>query len=263
MFKSTLMTTHTNRKTARDFALRVYSELKNNRAYALTDESTAVLASLAYALVQHRRSTGDYKEDELYSDKQFTWLLCKLGEIGCNVRQERPTDPKPLPKPWLNPVTGQPLPPPEGPDERATLQRLDPELLKWFDDMAKSPYRTLAAYRAAEAERQALGVIPYGQREHESNPFRGNNQTAKAHFMKRDPDLARFYENESKPVELNLFGRNRNLTVRGRLDKDPFTSSIVKIAEQVHERWRIEDREAAQAQRAAAEQALKRLESAA
>jgi isopentenyldiphosphate isomerase len=218
---------------------------------------------LAFATAQYRRETGDYKEDEWFGEKPFAWLLHKLGEIGCNVLQERPTDQKPLPKPWTNPITNEPLPPPEGPDERAALERLDPELLRWFDEMKESPYKTVAAYRAAEAERQALGVIQYREAEHKLNPYLGKSETAKAHLAKRDPALAKFYERESNPVLLPLFGKNKDLTVSGKLVKDPFMSAIVKIAEQVHERWRTEDHQSAIAQRTAAEQALKRLESAA
>jgi len=35
--------------------------------------------------------------------------------------------------------------------------------------------------------------------------------------MKRDPELAKFYQAKAKPVEIPLFGKNRNLTIAGRL----------------------------------------------
>jgi hypothetical protein len=37
----------TQRKTARDFALKVYADTKLNRSYALTPESTTMLSALA------------------------------------------------------------------------------------------------------------------------------------------------------------------------------------------------------------------------
>jgi hypothetical protein len=252
--------TSLTRKNAREFALRVYSELKHSRPYALNDEAIMRLSALAYAVAQYRRERGDFRDDELFDAKPFNHLIHRLAEAGCNLLQERPTDEKPLPKPWVNPITGQPLSLPKGPDERATLQRLDPNLLEWFDNLEKAPYRTVAAYRAAEAERQALGVIPYREAEHKNNPFRGTNETSKAHLAKRDPTLAAFYQREAMPVSLNVFGENQNMTLRSRLEKDPYLATIARVAESTFERWRNEDRESAQAQRAAADATLKRLE---
>jgi hypothetical protein len=169
---------------------------------------------------------------------------------------------KPLPKPWLDPITGAPLPPPTSLEERSVLAKVDPDLLAWYDRMEKSPYKTVADHLAEEAHRKALGGIPYGQEHHKTNPFRGNDQTAKAQLVKRDPDLAKFYEEEAKPVEIPLFGRNRNITVTGRLTKDPLSSAIVQIAEQIHKTWVADDQTRAQAQRSAAEAELKRLQEA-
>jgi hypothetical protein len=126
--------------------------------------------------------------------------------------------------------------------------------------MEKSPYKTVADHLAEEAHRKALGGIPYGQEHHKTNPFRGNDQTAKAQLVKRDPDLAKFYEEEAKPVEIPLFGRNRNITVTGRLTKDPLSSAIVQIAEQIHKTWVNDDRVRAQTQQAAAAEELRKLE---
>ena len=43
------------------------------------------------------------------------------------------------------------------------------------------------------------------------------HETAKNLAMKRDPELAKFYQAKAKPVEIPLFGKNRNLTIAGRL----------------------------------------------
>jgi hypothetical protein len=79
---------------------------------------------------------------------------------------------------------------------------------------------------------------------------------------KRGPDLAKFYQEEAQPIELPLFGKNRNLTVVGKLAKDPSTAGLVKVAARIHENWLAQDKLTAQQQRAAAEETLKRLEAA-
>jgi hypothetical protein len=245
------------RKNARDFALRVYGDTKFNRSYALTPEAEIMLSALAAAMAQQRKAEG---KDELYAEGPFKWLLNQLSQSGCNILQQRPTDPKPLPKPWTHPITGQPLPPPTSPDERAVLAKVDPALLDWYDRMQKAPYKTLADHMAQQAFRNALSSIPYGPQEHERNPFRGKDETAKAQLVKRDPELAKFYQAEAVPVEIPLFGRNRNITIAGKLTKDPMSNAIVQIAEQIHKGWVADDQARAQAQRSAAEAELKRLQ---
>lgn len=76
----------------------------------------------------------------------------------------------------------------------------------------------------------------------------------------RDPKLAEFYQREAKDVELPLFGKNRNETVVGKLSKDAGTAALVQVAARIHEDWLAQDKAVAQEQRAAAEDALRRLE---
>ncbi len=73
-------------------------------------------------------------------------------------------------------------------------------------------------------------------------------------------NLRKFYEREAKPVEIPIFGKNRNLTVEGRLAKNPVLCATVKVAHRIHEQWRAEDKLAAKEQRAQAEATLKRLD---
>src|SRR5262249_39487996 len=156
------------------------------------------------------------------------------------------------------------LPPPKTPDEKTVLARHDPELLRWFEEMTKHPYKTVAAHNEAEAQRQSLSSIEYGEMQHKTNPFVVNSsETAKAEFTKRDPLLAAFYKAESVPVTIEIFGKTKNLTVAGKLAKDPSMAGVVQLAERIHEQWQAEDRLAAQQQRAAAEETLKRLEASA
>jgi hypothetical protein len=75
--------------------------------------------------------------------------------------------------------------------------------------------------------------------------------------------LAEFYQEEARPVEIPIFGRNRNMTVANKLTEDPSTSALVQLAERIHEHWQAADKATALEQRAAAEEALKKLAEAA
>jgi hypothetical protein len=141
------------------------------------------------------------------------------------------------------------------------LQQRDPALAEHYKAMAADPYGTIAKYQDAEAARVAMEAIPYTEIEHNVNPFRTNDQSAQAHFIKSAPALVEFYQNEARDVAIPLFGKNRNITIEGRLAKDPKFFGLLKVAQQIRETWAREDRAAAQAQRAAAEDEIKRLES--
>jgi|SRR5262249_29086483 len=252
------------RRGAEDFALRAYKEMKLNRAYARTTQTVTTLGVLWRAMAQRRAAEGRNQPDAVPSPwQEFFGIIEKLNAAGCNLLQQRPGDEKPLPKAWTNPITGQPLPPPKTPDERGVLQRTDPELLQLLDELEKRPYATINKLREAEAQRQAIEAIPYGEKEHQVNPFRGDNKTAQGQFQKRSPTLARFYEAEARDVSIPIFGRQKNMTVEAHLLKDPSTAALVQIAEQIARQWNAEDVATAKEQRAAAELALKKLEGAA
>jgi len=127
--------------------------------------------------------------------------------------------------------------------------------------MGKAPYKTVAEHNATEAKRQTLSTIEYGEAQHKLNPFLGDNETAKAEFVKRDPELAKFYQAEAVPVSIPVFGRKRNLTIQGRLYKDPSVAATYKIAEQIAQQWLASDKAAAEEQRKLAEAALAKLQS--
>ena len=234
------------------------------RTYALDDTSKKALAILAEAMSQMRAAQGRNKPDSVPSPwAEFHGIIKSLADAGCNLLQQRPADASPLPKPWVNPITGEPLPAPTTPDEKAILAKQDPELMRWFDELTKHPYAAVAKYNEAEAQRQTLSSIQYGEKEHKLNPFRGDNQTAQGEFVKRDPELAKFYEVEARPVEIPIFGKNRNQTVVGRLSKNPSMAALVQVAARIHEQWNAEDRLSAEAARKAAEATLKKLAEAA
>ena len=262
------MDTERLRQTASTFALEAYGKTRFNRAYALDSEARNVLGILARAMFERRTAEGrnDLDGKPPSSWQEFFNLIGSLNAAGCNLLQRRPGDPRPLPKPWTDPVTGDALPNPwktKNLKAQAILERRDPALAAHFKAMAEDAYGTIAKMQDDEAERQARHSVPYGQREHESNPFLGTNETAKGAFVKRDRLLAEFYQEEAKPVEIPIFGKNKNQTVVGRLAKDPRTSGLVQLAERIYEQWQAADRAAALKQRAAAEELLKRLEGAA
>jgi hypothetical protein len=111
-----------------------------------------------------------------------------------------------------------------------------------------------------ETERRSLSSIPYDADIHKLNPFLGKNATAQAVFARRAPDLATFYREEAKPVQIPVFGAKRNLTVEGKLYRDPETAAIVKVAQQIGRNWLDEDRAAAIEQRKLAEAALEKVQ---
>ena len=248
-------------------ALASYGTLKHPRIYALTDEAKDTLAVLAAALAHRRVAEGRIGGDETSKREEMARLITRLNDAGANLLQNRPGDAPPMPKPWTDPVTGAPLPNPfdkNAPDLKAQtiLTQRDPALAAHFKAMAKDAYGTIAKMQDDEAQRKSLLAIPYGESEHAVNPFLGTNETAKTDFVKRDPDLAKFYFEEAKPVEIPIFGKNRNLTIEGRLAKDPSTTAVLKVAQRIHEQWNAEDKAALTQQRAEAEAALRRIEGA-
>lgn len=116
-------------------------------------------------------------------------------------------------------------------------------------------------FQDAEAARTAMEQIPYGENEHAANPFRRDDLADQSTFIKNaPPGVVEFCKSEAKDVEIPLFGKNRRITVEGQLAKDPAMLALMKVAQQIYETWRREDKAALQEQRAAADAALKRLE---
>ena len=258
------MTTETPeqlRKAAEAFAIKAYQQMKNHRAYALTPPDKILLGVLARAMFVRRQAEGrtDMDGKSPSAHKEFFGIVEALSKAGCNILQNRPTDPTPLPALWTNPLSGQPLPPPKGMSERSLLQKLDPELLRLFDALEKEPYRVVQQMREDEAKREAMTKIEYNESTHLANPFRRGDQTQMATLFKHDPMLAQFCQAEAKDVELNLFGAQRDLTMRSKLFKDPATATIVELAEKIHEQWRMEDKAAAATEKEAAERKLAEL----
>jgi hypothetical protein len=231
----------------------VYASTPGNRVYAQSSELPTAIGVLAAA---YHANGGSLDND---NRKKFGEVLLRLKPAISGLFKDQPGDAKPLPKPWLNPVTNQPLPPPKTMGEKTLLRKHDPDLATHYEEMERDPYAYIQKLRDAEAKRVMLAAIPYGPAEHKNNVFRGNDQTAIAQFIKRDPELAKYYQGEAKSADIPLFGQNRNLTIEGRLARDPDTWALIKIAQGIHQQWREQDRMAAEEQRKAAELALEKL----
>jgi hypothetical protein len=251
------------RKNLIKFALEAFRKLPLARLYALTDSAKMVLACLAAELKRDREARNLTDDDAPKAQSQFVGVLEHLVKAGCNLIQQRPEgEAKPLPKLWRHPISGEPLPAPQGPDERGILASTDPELLKWFDEMEKHPYKTVTKLREAEAKRKLLEAVPYTEIEHVANPWRTGSLKMQDEVVRRGPpELVTFYKAEARDVEIPIFGASFNLSVLSRLARDnPDTRELIERAERIHKDWRNQDQLAAQEQRQKAEATLKRLQ---
>jgi hypothetical protein len=135
-------------KQFREHTLAALKKIPNSRWYALDETALDSLANFGIAWLEERVSGG-----QRFDPGEFEKIIGDIVEAEPSLRQERPSDPKPPPKPWVNPLTGQPVPPPKGIDEKGVLAERDPELLAFLEAFEKKPYQTLAALQDAEAAR--------------------------------------------------------------------------------------------------------------
>lgn len=261
------MADNITREQAQEFATRVYSRIERNRSYALTDQAKTILAGLGKAILAKRIADGGRSgSDKPTAQEEFEAVIEKLAAAGCNILQPKPQEKRALPKPWIDPVTGLPLTPPVGPDEEAVLASRDKALLDHYREMAKHPYKHVAKLLDEESEREMVAAQVFDAEADRGNVFRGTNETEKAEFARRNPILARRYQEEARPVEIPIAGKpgvNKNLSLVGQLSKDPALGAIVKLAEQIVTDWRQADKaaaeEAARAAQAKLEEARKQL----
>ena len=193
------------RDAAMKFPLEAYQKVKHNRAYALDEQNKIALAALARAMFERRIAEGrSHMDAQPSSWQEFFEIIGKLAASGANVLQRRPGNPPPLPKQWRDPVSLETLPNPWKTKDlkaQSLLQVRDPELAAHYKAMAADPYGTIAKMQDELAARATLEQVPYSDSEHSVNVFRGNDQTAKALFIKNaSPGLVAFYQNEAKPV---------------------------------------------------------------
>jgi hypothetical protein len=245
------------RTNALRFAKRVYEKLAGNRAYALTPDAKVILSTLGKAVLLRQAGPDDAERAQLMQR-----VIEKLNGRECNILQQRPDAPKPVPEPWKDPF-GNILPNSfltKDLKAQSLLMQRDPELAALYERLAKDQYGTVAQLADDEVQRAALSAIEYGETQHAANPFRRDNQSEQAAFTKRDKMLADFYREEAKPVDLPLFGAMRNITLRGRLSRDADVGAVIETAEKIHTQWRAEDKAAAEAQAKEAQTRLAELQ---
>jgi hypothetical protein len=174
---------------------------------------------------------------------QVLEAMTDVENFGSNVLQPRPPELK-IPKPWLDPVTNQPLPSPfdlpDGPEKRkalVSLRKRDPELFEHFEKMHADPYGRVAEIRAEQERVAKVKNFVYNSDTDRVNPWRTNDHAMQGVVAKTDPLGAEICKRESVPASLDL----ENLTRRGRLAQHhPVASKIVEKAVAQKKQWLAE-----------------------
>jgi hypothetical protein len=214
-----------------------YQGLERNRSYAIDADAMRSLAALYKAAQQ--------LSDEMEAGATFSFAVKELANLGANVLQSSPTEPPPKPQPWVDEVTGQPLPSPfqiENETARrkalVTLAKADPALFEHFKAMHDDAYGHILKLREAEAKRLREKSFTYGSDEIANNVFLKGDLTAQGKFTRDHPELAEVYRREAQPVSLKL-----NVTQRGQLTKHPRLAAIVARAQEIEQGWKAAERE--------------------
>jgi hypothetical protein len=86
--------------------------MDRNRAYVTTPDADTWLGAIAVAWYEQGGSFANHQPDDA---ETFDKFLTKLHDAAPEMLliQPKPKEPPKLPKPWLDRVTGQPLPPPD------------------------------------------------------------------------------------------------------------------------------------------------------
>ena len=245
-----------------EHAQRAYAKVTNNRSYAITDAQLAPLVGAIW----NRMKASDIKFDVEKFDKEFVEVIESLHANGVRgLIQNRPGEPKPQPKPWVSPVTGENLPPPKTQTEKAFLRLHDPALADYFAAMEANPYQHLHALRENASKAEQARSFTYDAKAHEVNPWRSGNLTDHTNFAKQHPELVEFYKGESQPVELpwSESGSKNLTTISLLLTKSPKIHAIVKDAARIQSEWRSKEKLEAKREVDLAAAKLKSLESAA
>ena len=241
--------------------LTAYKLTPNNRAYAVTDEVTMALGALTAAYAEQNKERGANGFDPKDVAEK---VLAPLARFVPSLVQQRPgSEPEP-PKPWIDPVSGQPAVNPHATNPKdfksiAILEKSDPALnahLKKIADQGGVTYSMIHEQSEAKAKRDQIRALPYSEKEHATNVFLTNDLTRQNQFVRLvDPAAVEFYRSETRPIELPL----SNLTIAGQLAKNaPELVGLWKRAAEIESAWLADDYQAARAQRAAAEAKLEK-----
>jgi hypothetical protein len=91
------------------------------------------------------------------------------------------------------------------------------------------------------------------------NPWVSGHRKQQDGLVKLSPDLAAYYQQEARPVELP-FGPNANMTLRGKIWKNPKLRAIADRADEIAKVWQTQERTRLLAEKAESEKRLKELE---
>lgn len=263
------MTDTTNRTRFREHAKAAFKKVPNSRHYALDDAALDALAAIASEW-QQERASRDLNFDP---DALAKFFGDELAPHVPAMVQRTPGDAPPIPKPWLDQVTGQTAKNPYADDPPdlvsiTLLEQADSQLAAHLKRIAGGiTYSYLHELRQGEARRARLAKIQYGAAEHERNPFRKADAiTEQSRLMTDDPELAVVYkaEAEASPLRVPWQPQHRNMTAMAKLSvADPSLGRLTRQAEALLERWTRDELAAARAaeerareQRIAAEQRL-------
>ena len=212
------------------------NKVPDGRGHAMVDDQNARRAGAAMV----RAFLAAIGKLSIIDTALWIKFLSRIGEKVDSMTQRhwRPGPEQPLPKMWVDEVTGQTLPNPwQTGDERGkTILRLrDPALAAFLEKFASSPYDTLASMADGKEQRQRLRDAVYARKEHDGNPWRGApDMAAQTAFVKEYPALVESWRWEAKtPVTLPWSAVNPNRTELGRVLLDLRANPVEGLDETV------------------------------
>ena len=243
------MTDEEQQQQFREHVLAALKKIPGTRPYALDDPALDALADIGICWLENRVEAGDK-----FNVAEFGKFVNELVDAVEGLRQDwRPGNAPPSPKPWLHPITGAPLPPPQGPDEVGVLRKRNPELLLLWKEMEAAPYRTVAKLQDEELKRARLAAINYDTNEQRNNVWLRGDLQAQGRVTRENPDFAAVcrWEAQRTPIVLPWQIGDQNLTKLAVLSKS--APHLWRLAHKAADRHR--DRLEAQKRRAEQERA--------
>jgi hypothetical protein len=159
---------------------------------------------------------------------------------------------------------GNPLPNPfttKDLKSQTLLTQRDPELAKWLQKFAESPYSALCEWKDNEAAILKKKAISYDADTHRVNVFaNGANETDKAQFLKSaPPEVVDRCKWEARPIEFPG-GKNFNLTAQSKIATVPRLSAVWDAMVEHEREYVASEKASLRQQRLEAEKRLQALE---
>ncbi len=221
---------------------RTLDALKNTkhaRHYAFDNGSLLALGALVETWREDQIEAG-----ETVGRPEIVKFIEGLKPYVPSLFQKRPADPAQIEK-VLDPLTGRE---PENPwtvndlASQSVVTTQFPELAEQLKKRAKHggslTYAQVVEEQHAEAKAKELRDLEYGESQHGINPFRRNALGAQSEVRRRYGDgIAAFYKREATtPVELPWVGEP-NLTLMGKISKQPQLHELVKRSIGTAKEW--------------------------